>query len=433
MTFESISHFRNETNVPVRIAAKDGAQKVSGRGIRTAEIVGIGLVSVAFVGAVMEPELPLVDPLGTWKWSTFLGFAAFCLLQHRLRIVLSSKHTWLFGIFVAVASFSSIRGAGDYSETAMRLISFWTLWVIAFLCPIPKDPVARVMIWTKILIGISAVITILSLSAYPLPIAIAGGRLKGITSNANTLGSFAMITALAGFHLLQSYKNRRMIFAGLFLLIAGAVAIFLTNSRSSTVALLAGVLVMAIVKIRRSGMSKGTIVLLVGSVLLMGAYLYVQDLRRDSDVFVDRGWDLAAREMIFRSQINAWLDAPFVGQGLDRGQPHFLAAGGGHVTGRPGGESSFFDLLAVAGILGAIPLFWGFAWSGSRLLRETKRLHSHWLSLGVALFVAVAVNSIGEGYLAAVGSILAIYVWMLCGAAAQLAAVRYLSKSRRFP
>lgn len=433
MTSERMLRFRIETNVPADIVARGGAQKVSGKGIQTAEIVGIGLVSVAFVGAVMEPELPLAEPLATWKWSTFLGFAVFCLLQHRLRIVLSSKHTWLFGIFVAVASFSSIRGAGDYAETAMRLVSFWTLWGIAFLCPIPKDPVARVMIWTKILIGISAVVTILSLSAYPLPIAIVQGRLKGITSNANTLGSFAMITTLLGFHVLQSYKSRRMIFGGLFLLIAGAVAIFLTNSRSSTTALLAGVLVMVLVKVMRSGMSKGTIVLLVSSVLLMGTYQYVQDSRRDSDVFVDRGWDLAAREMIFRSQINAWLDAPFAGQGLVRGQSYLLATGGGHVTGRPGGESSFFDLLAVAGILGAIPLFWGFAWSGIRLLRETKRLHSHWLSLGVALFVAISVNSIGEGYLAAVGSILAIYIWMLCGAAAQLAAVRYLTKSRRFP
>jgi hypothetical protein len=92
---------------------------------------------------------------------------------------------------------------------------------------------------------------------------------------------------------------------------------------------------------------------------------------------------------------------------------------------RSGGEGSYIEVLSISGLLGGIPFFAGLAWGTILLFRRaasalagaaTSR-DATWCLCTAALVVLLLVNSVGEGYLAAVGSAPTIYVWVAIGTA----------------
>lgn len=386
------------------------------------DYAAVVVLALTFVLAVMDAQFPLVTESGKGglKWVVFLLFGFYCISKYRGKIVKIERISLLFVIFVGVVTLSTLYSSSDLKEGILRTISFWVLWSIAFVFPTPINPLNRIILWSNILIALSAIITIVCLFSLPLPFAVVGGRLKGITSNANTLGSFAAICSIAGLSYFFSFKRRLF---GLLLTGVGLTCLFLSGSRSSMLASFVSICLLSAIQGKSKMLFKKIIILSLSAIIFIGAYHYFDQLKMNSTLYVKRQWDLHSRELIIRSQLEAWIRSPLIGNGL-------VKPGKIGEEGRPGGESSFIDLLAVSGILGAGPLFAGLT-MGCYTFFKIATVHRHnqpvkisYIAQALSIVTCIIVNSVGEGYMAAVGSILPIYVWIMCGVASHIKILR---------
>jgi O-antigen ligase len=153
----------------------------------------------------------------------------------------------------------------------------------------------------------------------------------------------------------------------------------------------------------------GASLLVVGIAALADQASPVRLLRRDY-------LSLENRLPVWQVQWETFVQSPLIGHGL-AGGTHAVNDLSDAYRGRAGGEGSYGDLLTVAGVLGAVPLFFGL-FSAARTLRRLakRRTAPVFLQEAFALLLLLLVVSVSESWLATLGTMSALYAWAVCGA-----------------
>lgn len=395
--------------------------------------LAIFVLSLSFTWPVMNPDYPLVNHFDSLKWVVFIAFFFYSLWRSHGYILKLTTISTCFVIFISVASVSTLANSVDFNEGLQRIASFVLLWTISLFSPLVKSASERLKYWSLSFFTITLLVVIMSLAQLPFGDAFANGRFKGVTSNANTLGSFSACFIIFAFSLHLSIKRKALSY---FLFAIGTFTIFLTGSRTSWISAVGGIfMISAYIGLKRSFHLFLPMFIVLFTVFLL-SFWYTNAYLSGPSAWIDREFSLAAREHVWRSQFEAFQRAPFFGHGLERDIPHFL---GFSAVGRPSGEGSFFDLMAVAGIFGTVPFFVGLGYAFVILFRTAKKhiipptsFETYfWHLSALGLVTTVIINSVGEGYLAAVGNLPAIYVWIICGVASQTKETTYLHNKRR--
>jgi O-antigen ligase len=219
----------------------------------------------------------------------------------------------------------------------------------------------------------------------------------------------------------------RLLWIGLLLLCLPCL--FLTQSRTAMVSAAAAMLGVIIIA------KKWKVLIVYGlliSVYFAPVWLVAPFLPGDvADDVTVREFNFETRDYVWQRQMDAFTQKPFLGHGFEiRSQDE--------EAGRTGGEGSYTDLLAAVGILGCAPLFLAFGYGAWLLLqwaqeREQQPSREGSFPFHLATFsivLVILVNSMAEGFLAAVGCTQAIYTWAMLGAASEL---RNPSRGRAAP
>jgi len=132
-----------------------------------------------------------------------------------------------------------------------------------------------------------------------------------------------------------------------------------------------------------------------------------------SDLYAEREYGGEGRTTIWQEQLDRFYTSPLIGVGMEIRTDISTA--------RRGGESSFTELLATTGLLGFIPfmssIIMVFKYNiiningfFSKAIRDS---HPNLRAPLLGMMVTVITNSIGEGFIAAVGSLPSIVFWFL--------------------
>jgi O-antigen ligase len=178
---------------------------------------------------------------------------------------------------------------------------------------------------------------------------------------------------------------------------------------------------------------------LLGMVLVLGLYVGASSISTslalgeyvEMDVGV-REVGFETRTLIWKEQLEIWLDEPWLGQGL---QVDHISG-----RGRKGAEGGYLELLGGVGILGTLPLvlFWLIAatrlalWA-RRIERGRERPSDGYHLASAGIVVALLVHAIGESYLAGLWAEESVYFWMILGAACRLPRARSITPESEQP
>lgn len=319
------------------------------------------------------------------------------------------------GFFVCVLCFSTLSNSYNIEEAALRALSFFLLYFITFIFPLFS---LREHDDSKIFFGILCVCGFYifgSLIFIAADYSFSGGRMRGITNNANTLGSLAAIFITGYYGYIKCAKHAHGIVTKLItygLLLLSIVIVYLTQSRSAMAATVTGVLC-----IQFYFRNYRNMVIFVFTILLVYFFLNVINdifsVELLSDLYAEREYGGEGRTTIWQEQLDRFYTSPLIGVGMEIRTDISTA--------RRGGESSFTELLATTGLLGFIPfmssIIMVFKYNiiningfFSKAIRDS---HPNLRAPLLGMMVTVITNSIGEGFIAAVGSLPSIVFWFL--------------------
>lgn len=391
-------------------------------------VILITILFAVFSLSVANENLFSIEFFGKYKWIILIIAFAYVVVHWRQGILFySHPHRileLLLGIFIFELALTTILQAKDLVDAALRSLSFALLYVVAIASPIfgQRDNDGLRLIASILLVSGGYVIG--SLYFLTSDFSFAGGRLSGITNNANTLGTIAMISSVCCLGLLVFNQYLILGFyikTGLFILFfASLIEVFLTQSRSAMIGLSFAIAFVLLVSNRKKYTL--SILAIVGiSYFFLSQISNILSFELLEGLYSEREWTGEGRSYIWSEQFQRWEASPVFGWGMEINPDSNTA--------RRGGESSFLDLLAATGILGFLPFILSFVvclWTGykktSFWLRSARKCvkytHSpEFVSLVVSmgLIVGIAINSIGEGYLSAVGSMPSLIYWFSLG------------------
>lgn len=386
---------------------------------RKLPLVLITCLLAAFAMSVMGPQIPLVKQFTSLKWGFLIGFTLLALIQsgicsRSLRGIVPK----LFGIFIIVATVSTMLFSAHLENGLQRVVSFILLWIIAFAAPFPSDPSVRLHYWTVSSLIVASVVTLSSFASIFLGGGYMSGRLAGITSNPNTLGTFSMMFTVGMFSLILG--QRKVIYYPLFAV--GFSVIFLTGSRASFISAIGALLALLSLSGHQKSLKRISLVVIL-VLFSIQAVMYAFSSKDSQNLFNrERGFE--TREIVWQRQIDSFLTSPLIGCGLEIQES--IAS---DLRARVGGEGSYTDILSVAGVLGGAPfvmaLLWGllaiFTNLRKKLARSKLNDQISWEMCAFGLLVGILINSIGEAYMAAVGAMQPIYVWVILGTVSSIA------------
>jgi len=381
---------------------------------------------LAFMLSVMDYNSNLVHQFDSIKWYTLGGSLVYGLFYQRKHAVLTSRGIsgphlyWL--LFIVVAGISTVVNSVVTApiEAFLRLSSFVGLYLLAFWLAFPHNPLQRISQWTAILSLLSYSVVLLSTPWLSPWAQMAGNRLRGVTSTANTLGTFAAIAGLAALGNIVATNTSwaKAIMYGA-LLSASSVCMYNAGSRSALLGFFGGCLVVASIRVSRRLLCCILLLSVCGiGILAFHSSADMHSLLQSVETLLFwRPIEIdSSRSVIWQTHMHLFSTAPLVGHGLVID----LYNGG-----RTSGESSYTDILASTGCIGggAFAFAIGFGMIAlAKVLKRTRRVVTQLdISIQVtnaaAIVACILVNSVGEGYMAAVGSAPTIFCWVILGAA----------------
>lgn len=381
-------------------------------------LLGVGPPAMLFLAMLLSIARPgIAEAAALAKWPALVGLVGAGILLRRRLDTSSTLARAGIGVFLLVASASSLLGPADWRNATERVGSFWLLFAAAFLAPLPAGAYERLKAWMVIAAVCCQAVVLLSLVDAGNPDSYGNVRFRGVLNNANSLGTAAAITVVSGFaRVMLGQGPWRWVALGSVL--TGGLCLALSQSLSSTGATLMGCLAVLAATGRSLRPGRGLVVL--GVAVAAAAHFASQDLANRQARF--REINTLSRDAVWERHLQEWRLSPLWGHGFE-----LAIEGTGAV--RTGGESSYSDTFVVAGILGGLPLLVGLGAGvadGLRVVRAAGRRAPREVQLGLAsafgALIALLVNSFGEGYLMGVGNAYVVLVWVLCGGFASLAA-----------
>jgi len=391
----------------------------------------IAMLFLVFSLSVANFNIVNVEFFGKYKWvmlAVVVGYSVMCFFMPRkkARSVYHPLLQVLLGFFVVELAFTTILHANSFQEASLRALSFALLYLISVGFPVfskGQDDGLRLVL--SILI-VSLIYVFGSLLLLTKSYSFASGRLFGLAGHPNTLGTMAMISCVCGYglmnhqHSMDSKPTRIFVYS---VIVSSVAVLFLTQSRSSGMALVGAIYFMMLV------LRKYMLIVLVSLVMFLGfvGIEYIYEIATGGELggyFIKRGIQsssLEDREYIWMEQLQRFYISPLIGLGMEMNEQA--------IDRRRGGESSFFDLLSAIGLAGFLPymaalcLCLAVGYSKIKIMlrqknkvqavEKTSELSALVVCLG--LVAGIAINSIGEGYLAQVGSMPSLVYWFAMG------------------
>lgn len=326
------------------------------------------------------------------KWSFLILWLLFAVAKGKIAGLGPRGHA--YGIFLFVALFSTIWKDGVYGESIAAVAPFF---VIAIFSLIPGKSSGNYVPFCHQEVRIVCyIVTLSSLFFINGSDAYVMGRFVGWIWNANALAGFASVSVV--FAVFDSVKRVR---GGFLISLLSMFVVLGTQSRGALAAVLIGVMLVFFVNWDTRRARLIFTIWLIGGVVVASSAA-VKDL---SETEFDSGYNLTVRKVeggaradIIGRQMTAFLSSPLVGVGavIDKDRSNS----------RQSGEMSYVDLLATSGIIGSTVIL------AIILTAITRRRVASGMN-GEALCVAVCILILAgvEGYLAAIGSVLSIYIW----------------------
>lgn len=366
--------------------------------------------------------LPLLNPSRTGlainpasRWFIWAGFILYVFVQKQ------RSHTTLrqtlvsvcFGVYVIVTIVSSMLNTELLADGAFRSVALVGLYLLAFLAYAGHDWREIVQVWTTAWGLLAACVCTWSTVLLFRASSYQGGRFYGIFLEPNHLAHYSAVLFILLFVIsLHTHHHVRWLF--IFLTPIPLLCLYTSGSRANMIgACFASLLVLAT--------SRGRALAIVFFLCATGVWglslipdLPVRIMQRSISSFSS----LDNRQIVLENQWAVFQTSPFVGNGLGGGNVNtFDEAIGNH---RAGGESSYGDIMTIAGLAGSLPLFLGMAIALQRLRRLAKRRDADAIiKAAFFIIVTIMVVSIGEAWLATIGTVPVQFVWLILGAAAR--------------
>lgn len=373
----------------------------------------------SFFIAVGSEVIPFSAAFDKVKWVIFLVITSLAIVR-----ALSSQQSMqgfslmngCFLMFVIVCTISSAT-TSDYTTDAFdgvkRSFSFFCLYLISFIFVFPADPNRRIMVWTKAILVICLTVSFASILCIPLGIAFSGARLRGIAMGTNTLSTICAMMTTACFAM---WFQKVCKYRTLWLLIAGlnGLMLLMTQSRSALAAAVVGIIIIMMTKHKWVLPLCAVLSIPISGILFTDSIEMIHIGKIGEQEIALRSFTIKSRQGIWEEQLARFETSPLIGHGLQ------MSGAGGE--GRVGAESSYGDLIGAGGLLGGGAIMLGLLIGLYRIYKLAKQQVStpnkyNWAyPVALAIVVTILVNAIGEGYMAAVGAMQPIYVWVILGA-----------------
>jgi O-Antigen ligase len=380
----------------------------------------------------MHVKYAVTPILSQAKWVALGAFAVYCFFRGLGNLRMPKSGASLFFLALPlIGSISTLLQLRSADEGLRWILGFFVLYAIGLIFPVPRDPIIRLVLWSRAFMLACGVIVWISLATLTDSSRYHGGRFWGIMDHPNFLASCASVLSIsmAGTLIFGTRKQRPV---ALINLAAGLFCLVSTGARS---ALYATVFSLAVVSIRVLS-RKNAIAVSVALGALAGPVIFARDIINlfSPSQVIARSFDISNRTDIWAYQTEAFLRSPLMGGGFEMHDRTGI--------GRSGGEGSYMDLLSAVGILGAIPYFAGIVLAVTRYNRFLARLRSNpfvdptqrlYLTNGFGLMISILVLCISEEWLGLVGTPISIFVWVLFPAAADLRVPRRMPAWRPFP
>jgi O-antigen ligase len=395
--------------------------KVARSKIDRGTLLAYGVPSLAMIGMIysaMGPTIfPNVDFVGSiGKWVSYLASTILAVAYGR-RSLRSYKGLVYLGFlcFTVIGCISTLAYSYDLVQAGQRVFSWVTLFLLAFAVPYPSDPLERMKVWAQVMFAFCLIIVLASLLTLMVGSGFALGRFMGITGNANTLGSFAGMLAAGCLGLAVIGKKRVLTLPSGIL---AAIILFLSGSRGGILGAAAGACVVVAVARRKALKTMIPLVILTAPFF---SFVHPYDLFPN---WQSRSYDepdlIAGRAFIWEGQLNSFAESPLIGNGFELPESEAMRSR----AVRYGGESAYTDILACTGVLGGFSYFAAIVVGWVSLFRVASRqiffadlVSGSWTLMALGAATQVLAQSVGEGYMAAIGAAQPIFVWVLIGAA----------------
>lgn len=383
-------------------------------------------VVTPFLPWMPPTPIPGLNPLNVLFFSIFGTYAVSRVL--RREPVIPDNHLGrLLGILVLVMAISIVRGAAfptgygfDAPLAATAAFRAATTFATYFIVvAMAKGPEERRRVWWAVVVGLAveAAVTI----AYGRNGR--GGRAIGSLGQSNDLGAFLSLFAVPAFAGLFGVRHwfGRLLLAGVF--VAACIAVMMSLSRGSMLALVAGLFVVAWMASRRM------FAVLVVALLLSPFWApeYVRDRITTSSREVE-GSDEVAVDMAAEARLQTWRsilqvvrEHPVDGVGFT-GLGYVLpeiGEGLGLEDVKDSAHNTWLRMLAETGVLGLAVFAWLMwrAWSlGVKAMRRARDAFDRALGVGLCgAVVTLGVNcAFGDRFF---NVVIASSFWVLCALA----------------
>lgn len=371
-------------------------------------VVGAFLLRVSLLRSVVPPSNSALQLAS-------LSLLAAAVLMHFVREPARFRFSALLAM--ALPGFSLLT-TDDLSHSLFRY-SGWLIMMLA-VGPVFTGAGAAAFRRTALsaMVWMAHLVAWLSLAWIAAGLPVMGfGIYTGVMYHVMILAPLSAVSAIAAMARSMSARSVRW----LLLAAPGVILVLLCGSRAAAFGLVSGIIMLCLLRLQRAGVLVGLAVLLLGVFVAAdfeGAMRQFGGIlpEKTSERLVERDL-LQTRLGTWQARIDEFASSPVAGVGFARDQYALaLARLQGEVSidsVEPG--SSYLGVLSMTGALGAVGigiLLADLAWLWLRR-RVPSGGSEHLLLLGLVSFFAM--HMVAEGYVLAVGSPLALTLWLTLG------------------
>lgn len=390
-------------------------------------LVGAFLLRVSLLRSVVPPSNSALQLAS-------LSLLAAAVLMHFVREPARFRFSALLAM--ALPGFSLLT-TDDLSHSLFR----YSGWLIMMLAVGPvftgagaaafRRTALNALVWMAHLVAWLSLVWI----AAGLPV-MGFGIYTGVMYHVMILAPLSAVSAIAAMARSMSARSVRW----LLLAVPGVILVLLCGSRAAAFGLVAGIIMLCLLRLQRAGVLVGLAVLLLG---VFVAADFEGAMRQFGGILPEKASERLVERDLLQTRLGTWqaridefASSPVAGVGFARDQYALALA---RLQGEqsidsvePG--SSYLGVLSMTGALGAIGigiLLADVAWLGLRR-RVPAGGAERLLLLGLVGFFAM--HMVAEGYMLAVGSPLAFALWLTLGRCMDLGLERSApaqSQSRR--
>lgn len=368
---------------------------------RTFNFIVLTTLFLLFSIGIWQRDFAIVKSTYVFKWGFLLFALAYSIIAFRTQKVSFNIEAFFMLCFIVVVTLSTLKSDYLNSEGFFNVIIILILFLLSFVYKFDSYLVFRSA-------GIVALFLVLSSSFFIFePSYWGGSRFKGLFDNTNSLGSVAVISSVFSAYLLDKHRN----YLSASVLVISMVVILLTQSRGAMLGLASAIF---IIILTRFSIRTSMVFIFCCGLIYFGFEYLVKFLINFESRNIELSLDKARYDMMV-NYLSIFQQNPLLGTGLSTNE---------YGLGRFKSELAYFDILIYSGLIGLMFFLLALIVRCFRFFYGFRRF-SLYEKYSFAVFFAILVMSIGDGYVSNVGNPLSIYFWLFLGFASKVDYEKY--------